>query len=155
MSTAKWKKAKYHSNKEYRIELIEKAKVRAKKRYNDPKIKPIIKRQTKAWTMANPKRAKTLFRSSHLKRTFGITSEDYDTLLKQQNNGCAICGITSPSIYNKRVRYFCVDHNHSTGQVRGLLCHYCNTGIGYFKDNIEYLFKAITYLLKYINERNS
>ena len=83
-------------------------------------------------------------RNRHLKRNFGITLDDYDRMLKSQNNRCAICNSTSTS--NKYHKYFAVDHCHTTKKVRGLLCTRCNAGIGYMKDDIERLQKAIAYL---------
>lgn len=54
---------------------------------------------------------------------------------------CSICGKIEKN--NKELH---IDHNHDTGEFRGLLCHQCNCGLGYFKDNIEFLEKAIGYL---------
>lgn len=56
---------------------------------------------------------------------------------------CFICGI------DKERRRFCIDHNHTTGKVRGLLCDNCNKGLGCFNDNSETLKQAIEYLNKY------
>lgn len=76
-------------------------------------------------------------------RYYGITIEQYEILLKNQNGGCAIC--FSPTGSNgKRLS---VDHNHETGEVRGLLCDDCNTGLGKFKDNPNLLAIAINYLV--------
>lgn len=69
---------------------------------------------------------------------------DYENLLEKQNNACAICGITVEENGKKLV----VDHNHETLQVRGLLCHYCNSGLGFFKDSPTRLSIAIEYLVK-------
>lgn len=84
-------------------------------------------------------------RSSHLKQTYGITIEDYDDILGDQGNGCAICGMT-PEDNGRRLD---VDHCHSTGKVRGLLCHACNLGIGKFRDDPILLISASKYLLEY------
>ena len=59
-------------------------------------------------------------RKSHLKRTYGITDDDYWGLLEFQGRGCAICG-TQP-----KTKHLHVDHDHKTGKVRGLLCNSCN-----------------------------
>jgi len=97
-------------------------------------------------------RAKT-DRRSHLKRRFGITPEDYESMLEGQGGGCAICGRFDGLHYQgDRIRRvngqtrFAVDHCHETGVVRGLLCMNCNTAIGCFKDSISILEKAIKYL---------
>lgn len=69
---------------------------------------------------------------------YGMTVGHYELMLKSQDNKCAICGkeLTKP----------CIDHNHKTGKVRGILCRSCNTGLGLFQDNFELLRKAAVYL---------
>ena len=86
-------------------------------------------------------------RASNLKRTYGITHEDYDRMLAEQGGGCAICGSTTPR--TKRSEYLYVDHCHGTGAVRGLLCGPCNSGIGSLGDNIGRLEAAILYLKRH------
>ena len=81
-------------------------------------------------------------RNVNLKTKYGITNEGYSSLLEKQNYKCAICGVNN----NGKHKYFCVDHNHDSGEVRGLLCKTCNLGLGYFLDNIGVLTKAIWYL---------
>lgn len=77
----------------------------------------------------------------HINRYYGISIERYNAMLQQQNGLCAICR-NPPELYQKLV----VDHNHTTGHVRGLLCSACNQGLGLFKDNQEYLLNAAKYL---------
>jgi hypothetical protein len=74
-------------------------------------------------------------------RNFGVTEAHYEAMLLQQNNACAICCRSCPT-----GRMLAVDHDHSTGKVRGLLCMPCNRALGMFGDNAELLQKAITYL---------
>lgn len=85
--------------------------------------------------------------NSRLKREFGITADDYDSMLESQEYVCKICRKpetrTAPS---SGVARLCVDHCHTTGKVRGLLCHGCNTGIGSLRDDIDILMEAIAYL---------
>jgi hypothetical protein len=73
-----------------------------------------------------------------IKYSYGLTKEQYIDLKTKCNNACSICG-------NKE-RKLCVDHNHTTGKVRGLLCKSCNSGLGIFKDSPEVLKVAIKYL---------
>ena len=82
-------------------------------------------------------------RNGDLKRLYGITLEDYDRLLIEQKNLCAICGTDKPG---GKHNTFQVDHCHSTGNVRGLLCKSCNIALGEFKDDIDILHKAMLYL---------
>lgn len=81
-----------------------------------------------------------------IKRTYGISYEEYQALEVEQNYCCAIC--KSPQVSNKRVERFFVDHCHTTGKVRGLLCSKCNHGLGLFNDNKNLLLNAIAYLEK-------
>ena len=85
------------------------------------------------------------YRRQHLKRAYGITPEQYDELLEKQNGKCACCGADKPG-NSRRDKYFAVDHDHSTGKVRGLLCHNCNTALGLIRDNPQTLTSMLTYL---------
>ena len=77
-----------------------------------------------------------------LRSKYGITFEEYTTLLKSQNHKCRICGIHRDHCD----KALAVDHDHSNGAIRGLLCMGCNTGIGLFKENPHFLLEAINYL---------
>ena len=77
-------------------------------------------------------------------KSFGISVEEYEKMIELQENKCAICDVHHSEL-NKLLS---VDHNHSTGKVRGLLCVRCNFGIGYFKENIKILERAIEYVVK-------
>ena len=85
---------------------------------------------------------KDTYRSKRLENKYGITLDDYDKILTNQNNACAICGTTT----DKSPKPLFVDHCHTSGKIRGLLCQYCNTGLGHFKDNRINLLKAVDYL---------
>jgi hypothetical protein len=82
-------------------------------------------------------------RASQLRARYGIEPEDYDSLLTKQNGVCAVC---EKSQSNTRYKYLCVDHDHTTGVVRGLLCHNCNRALGLLKDNPRAVEKLLTYL---------
>ena len=84
---------------------------------------------------------------SDIKRRYGITWEDYERMLANQDGKCAICNHENAN--NKRTygRLF-IDHDHETGKVRGLLCSRCNHALGQFDDDIERLRSAIEYLTK-------
>lgn len=84
-------------------------------------------------------------KNAALKRLFGISIEDYDTMNKNQNGLYTICN--SKEVLSN-MRTLSVDHCHKTGSVRGLLCTNCNQGIGHFFDKIELLENAIKYLNK-------
>ncbi len=81
-------------------------------------------------------------------RKLGCSLEQFENLKTNQNNLCAICNKpeTRKSRRDGEICRLCIDHCHTTGKIRALLCHSCNTGIGKFKDNIELLECAIEYL---------
>lgn len=83
------------------------------------------------------------WRIRRLFQEYGITPEEYDALVLVQGNRCRICGGDSPG---DRITRWCVDHDHRTGKVRGLLCTNCNQGIGKFKDDPVKLRLAAQYL---------
>lgn len=85
------------------------------------------------------------FRNWTLMRKYGITVEEYDRIYELQGGRCAICG-THQSELKKSLA---VDHNHNTGEVRGLLCDNCNKGIGCLQDSTEVLDSASAYLRRY------
>lgn len=82
-------------------------------------------------------------RNSWLLRKYGISIVDYDNLFEDQGGRCAICGSEDSRNGN---RGLVVDHDHATGQVRGLLCGTCNTALGKFRDDPTILLSAISYL---------
>ena len=82
------------------------------------------------------------------KRVYGLEAGEYDTLLQKQEGVCAICGKDTPTNQDETRTNLYVDHCHTSGAVRGLLCSSCNTGLGLFKDNPERLKAAIQYLTK-------
>jgi hypothetical protein len=82
-----------------------------------------------------------LGRDAYLRRTFGITLEDFEAMLLAQGGGCAICGRAAPEGTSLHV-----DHDHETGVVRGLLCFTCNGAIGMFTENDEHLTRAADYV---------
>lgn len=92
---------------------------------------------------ANPVKAKI----ERLWTRFRITLEQYQDLLKKQNCKCAICGFKLNIEKNSSAKDAPhIDHCHKTGKVRGILCQSCNFGIGFLKDSVGNLEKAIEYL---------
>ena len=80
----------------------------------------------------------------NLKDKYGITVEDYNRMLAEQNGVCAICGGV-----NENGKKLAVDHNHSTGKVRGLLCGICNRTVGNLRDSAELASKTADYIRKH------
>jgi Autographiviridae endonuclease VII len=89
----------------------------------------------------NGKLKKRTIRTDVCKK-YGITSDNYDELLESQNGVCAICG-GHPKGKKRRL---CIDHDHNTGKIRGLLCNECNVALGAAKDSESVLVRMINYL---------
>jgi hypothetical protein len=97
-------------------------------------------------------------RDAHLRRKYGISVDEYDSLLAAQSGRCASCGCAPPQSYSRSPATgyrlgpkiaLDVDHNHATGKIRGLLCNRCNRcnrGLGVFEDSPERLRLAAAYL---------
>jgi hypothetical protein len=81
-------------------------------------------------------------RTYALKTLYGLTNEGYDRLFEGQSGRCALCG-RHQSEFKRRLS---VDHDHETGQVRGLLCLSCNRSIGNLGDNYDSLLRVLEYL---------
>lgn len=81
----------------------------------------------------------------HMKRQYGLGFVEYNKMLEKQNGVCAICNSTPPNHHKKRLN---IDHCHTTGRVRGLLCDACNRALGLLKDSPELMLKAISYLAR-------
>ena len=81
-----------------------------------------------------------------LRESFGLSLEQYQEMHDRQDGKCAICGQPETQLRDGKVKALAVDHCHSTGRIRGLLCSDCNTGIGKLKEDVEILQSAIRYL---------
>ena len=129
--------------------------------YSDPQKE---KDKLKKWRQANPDKVKAqrdranqkrrnngyyeankdaIF-NNYLKNNYNIDLNKYNTLLTEQSNACAIC--EKKCVSGKRLA---VDHNHDTGEVRGLLCCRCNRGLGNLDDDLDKLRSAVLYLERY------
>ena len=136
-------KSKMHRNG-IRPECRQCRNARARDYYKTPEGKKKVQKYAKKYNEANP----LVWKQRYLLRTYNITIQEYDELLKKQGGVCAICGrpeeIRNPTARDRSS--LAVDHCHETGKVRGLLCFKCNTGIGALGDDIEALERAISYL---------
>jgi hypothetical protein len=92
------------------------------------------------WEKKNPEKVREAAYRRHLLRTFGMTTEQYQGMLKRQRGVCKLCGKDSEG---KRL---VVDHDHASGVVRGLLCHKCNTALSTLEKDRKWITKAINYL---------
>ena len=110
--------------------------------------------RVKRWQQANPERVnavqrarrarpevKLRARQEHLKRKYGMTIEQYDAMLEAQGGGCLICGRAPRDDISLHV-----DHDHTTGKIRGILCFCCNNALADFQEDVQLLAKAAAYL---------
>lgn len=100
----------------------------------------------KNYSMQNRAKRTELHRNWALKNLYGISVEEYDRLLFEQDDLCAICH--KKQLPKARGGRLFVDHDHATGKVRGLLCTKCNALLGHADDNEETLLSAVGYLRK-------
>lgn len=84
-----------------------------------------------------------LAKNWRLKNVWGMDRRTYDKMVEEQGGVCAICKCPDPR------NQLCIDHNHRTGDIRGLLCHRCNRGLGIIRDDVNVLYDFIKYLNKY------
>jgi hypothetical protein len=99
--------------------------------------------QDKEWRRQWRQRNRTRRRDAETCRTYGVPKGTYIRMLAEQEGKCAICGKVPPG------RPLGMDHCHTTGRVRDLLCNHCNSGLGMFGDNSELMLKAIAYLARH------
>jgi hypothetical protein len=104
--------------------------------------RPCSNAKRNEWRKKNPERNRQIKMPSHLKARYGITLEEYDSIMANASGTCDICGLET----NRTKKGSQLDHCHRTGKIRGVLCAKCNTALGLFDDNRETLRRAIDYL---------
>jgi hypothetical protein len=103
---------------------------------------------TQGWRKAHPEKMRRYYKRTSVQK-FGITIEQFDAMVEAQGNLCAICGKPETRTFKGQLNTLSIDHNHTTGVVRGLLCSNCNFMVGFAKDSPARLRDAITYLEAY------
>jgi hypothetical protein len=83
---------------------------------------------------------------SRARRRYGLSQEQFDKMFQEQNGVCAICFRPERSTKNGKLKALSIDHNHSTGKVRKLLCDGCNHALGYAEENTIILASMIEYI---------
>jgi len=96
---------------------------------------------TRRWIDNNKEKNAETKRKKRYLDSYGITIEEYEDRLKAQNGVCALCKEICITF-----DVLCVDHDHDTGKVRGLLCNLCNRGIGLMRDDPKLLRMAANYI---------
>ena len=104
----------------------------------------------KNWARLDRQQNPNKYKNKQLLKQYGITLDDFNQMKSNQGNKCLICNNPETALNpkTKKPRELAVDHCHTTGNVRGLLCGMCNTALGGFKDDISLLESAIVYLNK-------
>lgn len=103
---------------------------------------------TRLWRKNNKERHDTPHKDRNLKKTYGISLEQYNAMLAAQNSVCAVCGEASVMTRKSdgRLHSLCVDHDHETGEIRALLCARCNTLLELIEQNPRRLAALEKYL---------
>lgn len=150
-----WHKEFYKNNKAkilekqnvYRVENNDRFKERDKnyrqKEENKIKAKEYsasYREQNKEKIKAQKLESREYQRIRRLKKVYNLSVEEYDSLIEQQGNKCKVCEVSFEE------NWINIDHCHSTGKIRGLLCVCCNLALGGAKDDINILNKLINYL---------
>ena len=120
------------------------------KRFENGSVKEWVEKNREKVNASNRKKYNSLSPEEKIKRNrkqqislYGLTVDQYDAMLMEQNYVCAICEKPEKSSSKKVLS---IDHDHTTGKVRGLLCDTCNSGLGHFFDNLDFLESAVLYL---------
>lgn len=144
------KECRREQSRAYRAANIERYRTYDRKRNRNPERRASQKRTMQKYREKYKAKSRERYaanpgawRESHLRRRFGMSVEEYDSLCSRQGNRCAICGSEEDGNCKKRLT---VDHDHVTGKVRGLLCDRCNRAIGLLRDDPTVLRKAMIYL---------
>jgi hypothetical protein len=110
---------------------------------NKEKLRAYHREYGKKWSTENKEKRKLIRRKHELKKRYGLTIEQFNQMVLAQNNCCALCK-------KQQTKKLHVDHCHTTGQIRGLLCGNCNTALGLLKENLT----TIESIVNYLNRRN-
>lgn len=129
-------------SKEWIVKNSEKVNKRAKE-WRDKNLEKsrLASRKSAANTRRDNPR---VIKHRKLKSSYGITIDEFENMLKSQNDRCAICSIEFD--YSSQSQGPNIDHDHKTGDVRMILCRFCNNLLGYTDDDFKILEQVIVYL---------
>ena len=142
------KAAEYRRNNPEKFREISR-RSQAKARLNPDKVEKIreVNRQYR-------EKNRQVLRDKERERRFGITRHEYAELFHNQNGVCAICFQPENATRNGKIKALAVDHDHTSGKIRGLLCADCNMGIGKLKENKDNFLSAIKYLHEHKEQKD-
>lgn len=134
-----------YKNKEDKIKYDKQYGLTHKKerKIRDSKNIKVIRKSRVDWARNNPDKVK----ETKLKRKYNLTLNQYNELYIEQKGVCAVCFCPETTKYLGKIRQLCVDHNHSNGKVRGLLCSNCNRAAGLLKDSPVVCSSLVNYLI--------
>lgn len=125
-------------------------KLRKLERQRINRERPEIRAKMNGWRKKNIDKARESERKSQLKTKYGLTVDEFDGMMARQNYKCLICQENISGKPSRQARRrAAVDHDHSTGAVRGILCSPCNAGIGHLGDSVSRVEAAAAYLRKH------
>lgn len=148
---AVWRKERYASQREKAIADAAKWKRENRERVRELSAKDRLNNPEKydKWRKDYYERNSKDINTRAIARYHNLDVPAYEEMFKAQDNRCAICGKEETRKSRGKVMRLCVDHDHSTGKIRALLCHDCNSGLGKFYDSADLLTKAAIYLMDY------
>lgn len=123
-----------------------------KKEWNSKNKKKICGYSDK-WRDRNPEKVKAQDRAHHLRTEYGLTVEMYNKMSSDQNGECSVCGKVPMGKRGYKVLH--VDHCHSSGKVRGLLCGKCNTALGSLQEDENIIKNLLNYVIKFKNKEKA
>lgn len=133
--------ANKHKFRERYLRNREAVLARSRERYLVNRDRELERR--KRYREENSELIRARSRQYHRTSKYGLSQLEYDSMLATQGGLCAICKARP---HGGRGGVLCIDHDHATGRVRGLLCHYCNMVVGYAKDDATLLLSMVRYL---------
>ena len=127
------------------FDCVHKARVSYYSKYPDKEAEHRLRSSaaSQAWYLRNRASQIERFRWARVLKLYGLTKPDYERMLEAQGGLCAICRTDTPG---RDDQHFAIDHDHTTGHVRGLLCQRCNSGLGFFSEKPDLLRVAALYL---------
>jgi hypothetical protein len=112
------------------------------RRYNTNNVQGTCRDCGKSTDVNRIRQDGTKYYQPDLRKNYNLSLSDWNKMFEKQNGCCAICHLHQSKLPSR----LCVDHCHTTGKVRGLLCTSCNMGLGHFRDDETILESAINYL---------
>jgi hypothetical protein len=132
--------------KEYEKQrYLKKYKIKRQEYYLKNKKK--INKRNKEYYLKNQFLILKQAKEYNLKKKYGLTTKQYEDMIKNQNYECNICS----KKFNNKINSLkaCVDHDHETGKIRSILCNSCNGALGFIKENIIFISNMKDYLYKH------